>query len=280
MLVPQGAACTYQNMIFDAQNTATAKGVVGATTGTCLSNVKVMNCPGNGISLTGTANGIEYCEVTNCGGTAQFIISAGFFSRCYAHAGVSGTAGFSFGQGSVAVKCIAEGHTGAAGHGFIAGAGVALIQDCISYNNVGDGIKDTSSNVNTNVFMINNVIAKNTGVGIDNTSGVTIAGGTVVAVSPAFNNYMGSGGQANGTLTTGYSLNTSNNTSSLTADPFTSSGASDYTLNSTANGGPVLKSAGVPSSMPGMTGTGYPDVGVFRHQDPAGGTASGSFVFG
>lgn len=58
----------------------------------------------------------------------------------------------------------------------------------------------------------------------------------------------------------------------LTADPFTNGAGGDFTLNSTAGGGAAVKGVGTPGTIPGVTGTGYPDLGAFQSQAPAAST--------
>jgi hypothetical protein len=56
----------------------------------------------------------------------------------------------------------------------------------------------------------------------------------------------------------------------LTANPFTNSGAGDYSLNSTAGGGALLKGTGYPGLFPNGTTTGHLDIGPV--QSAGGGT--------
>lgn len=60
----------------------------------------------------------------------------------------------------------------------------------------------------------------------------------------------------------------------FSVDPYTNRAGKDFTLNSTTGGGALLRSSGFPGAIPGATGAGKPDFGVFRHQDPASGGGS------
>ena len=60
----------------------------------------------------------------------------------------------------------------------------------------------------------------------------------------------------------------------LSADPYTNAAANDFTLNNTAGGGALLRSAGFPGSVTGGN-TGFVDVGAY--QVAAGGGSSGSY---
>jgi hypothetical protein len=62
----------------------------------------------------------------------------------------------------------------------------------------------------------------------------------------------------------------------LTANPFTNAGAGDYSLNSTAGGGALLKGTGFPGIFPGATSTGHLDIGAVQSSGGGGG-AVGNF---
>jgi len=63
---------------------------------------------------------------------------------------------------------------------------------------------------------------------------------------------------------------------SLTANPFTSAGTGDYSLNSTAGGGAACKGAGFPGVFPGGLSTGHADIGAV--QSGGGGSVGGMLV--
>ncbi len=63
----------------------------------------------------------------------------------------------------------------------------------------------------------------------------------------------------------------------LTADPFTAGGSADFSLNSTAGGGALLKNQGLPLTT--AEGNNYIDIGPLRHQDPAGGGGTRGYTF-
>lgn len=58
----------------------------------------------------------------------------------------------------------------------------------------------------------------------------------------------------------------------LSADPFTNAAGLDFSLNSTAGGGALLKGVGWPQSFPGLAGTSYPDIGAYQSQGGGGTT--------
>ncbi len=54
----------------------------------------------------------------------------------------------------------------------------------------------------------------------------------------------------------------------LTADPFTNAAGNDFSLNTTAGGGALCRAAGIPGTWPGLSTTGYRDIGAVQHADP------------
>jgi hypothetical protein len=65
----------------------------------------------------------------------------------------------------------------------------------------------------------------------------------------------------------------------LTATPFTNSGSGDYSLNSTAGGGALLKGTGKPSSFLGGTTTSSPDMGAVQTlASSSSGTSNYGFI--
>ena len=65
----------------------------------------------------------------------------------------------------------------------------------------------------------------------------------------------------------------------LTVNPFTNAAGGDFTLNSTANGGALLRATGAFNAWPNLTQVGYRDFGAIQHQD-AGGTTFTTFIEG
>ena len=57
----------------------------------------------------------------------------------------------------------------------------------------------------------------------------------------------------------------------LTGDPFVDAANGNFQLNNTAGAGAACRAAGFPGTVPGLSAVGYADIGVYQHQDPAGG---------
>ncbi len=124
---------------------------------------------------------------------------------------------------------------------------------------------------NSTVAVVNSIIANHSGNGITVTSPINVTlinsiiygnGGYGVSCSAAPN--------VHAQLYTAFGSNTSGNRQNLptdssditlTADPFTNSAGEDYSLNSTAGGGALLKNLGFPGVFQGSATTGYNSVG-------------------
>lgn len=64
------------------------------------------------------------------------------------------------------------------------------------------------------------------------------------------------------------------NTIALSSDPYVNAASDNFALNTTAGGGALLRAKGLPASIPGDGTTGYPDIGMYQHQDSAGGSVA------
>ncbi len=93
--------------------------------------------------------------------------------------------------------------------------------------------------------------------------GLRLAGGTLVSVAGGNNAF---GANAEGDRS-GFSALPGD--IALTANPFTSSGAGDYSLNSTAGGGAASRGAGFPGAFPGGLSVGHLDIGAVQSAVPA-----------
>lgn len=65
----------------------------------------------------------------------------------------------------------------------------------------------------------------------------------------------------------------------LTADPFTNAAAGDFSPNTTAGGGAVLRAAGFPTSFPGLSTNSYGDIGAAQSQAAPSGFPTRARVF-
>jgi hypothetical protein len=179
------------------------------------------------------------------------------WARCRTGAASSGTAhGFSSNSnGTIFSHCVA---VGAGGQGFAGGNGnLTNFDHCVAYNNVSHGFSIGADN------FLESCIAEANG-----------SSGTVY------------GFETTGTETgqrlvncAGYNNRTANydsakfwsyqvvNFQALSGSPFTNASGGDFTLNNTAGAGASCR--GVSVTIPGISTTSYPDIGVAQHTDPA-----------
>lgn len=133
-----------------------------------------------------------------------------------------------------------------------------LVSNSAIVGNSGDGVYVSRTIIS--LSLVNNVIYGNGGWGVS----LSEQPSSAVVRANAF-----------GANTSGARNNLSAGTGDVTlsADPFTNSGAGDYSLNATAGGGAACRSAGFPGATP-WGGVGYADIGALQHQGSGGGTSS------
>ena len=210
-----------------------------------------------------TTNVIERCEIKNCTGSGCLV--SGNYTGCWIHDNAGYGINVSYADFCIE-NCIISGNTN---HGFYdsTGAGSSetmLISGNTFYNNNGDGIRQNSDYARMPWLIKNNVFYSNAGYGINlvnlNTSGK-------IDGCPRTIMYNAYGSNTSGATNGVESSETGAVT--LTGDPFTNAGSGDFSLNNTAGAGAALRAAGFPGTMPGGTTTGYHDIGVAQHADPA-----------
>lgn len=128
----------------------------------------------------------------------------------------------------------------------------ASISNCTIANNGANGVNLGSVNTPILVFS-DNIIYGNTSTGVTYT--YTASGGSAFLLLVNRNNAYG----GNGTNRASF-LSAGTNAITLTSDPFTNSASRDYTLNSSAGGGALLKSIGANF----LNLTNYKDIGALQ----------------
>jgi len=224
----------------------------------------------NGImSGSNLYNRVTHCLVSHCDGTNAFstiqcmkckafsCAASGFQSGanwgCWADACVTG---FSMGGGLPQTNCIASNNTG---DGF-AGNSAPLV-GCTSYNNSGDGFQVSTSNRGT--YLANCVTYGN--------GGYSYNGMTTADLSNCASSNTDTSGRFN--QTPFFDIDGI----ALTADPFTNAAGGDFSLNTDAGGGALLRAAGINP----FGQTGFLDAGAVQHEDAGGGGGGGSnFILG
>lgn len=157
---------------------------------------------------------------------------------------------------------ILEGTTGAS----VTITGPVAIVQHNSFEGTGGNALVVSNSVTVIARFQNNIF-----YGCNRAIGITAGGANVQPwLSASRCNAFGNNTNAN----TGWGTSTGDVT--LTADPFTNSGAGDYSLNTTSGGGAACRQVGFPGAFPGGTSTGYPDIGAVQAQVTA--SSSGIIV--
>jgi len=249
-----------QNLIFSS----TSGGVIGISVGS--NGTQISNCKVTGFAsgIVTTNTGYVYnTEVMGCTIVGISSNSGGnnCIMGCWVHdntcVGISlgGT-----GAQNQVIDCLITNCTGASSDGIIyaTNVGGATIVGNTIYGSGRDGIRLSATiSIATNII-VNNIISNSSGYGIN----VMTAQDHPVSASINYNGYYSN------TLGNTNNLNTGPNSIAMSASPFNNPGGNDFSLNSAAVGGLELKNAGFPSVMPGQTTpVGYPDIGVYRHQD-------------
>ncbi len=202
---------------------------------------------------TGTNYRFQRCTATSPSGTANgFLLAAanGTLSRCLVYN--SGGDNFRMTAGAMVIfdDCTAHTNSGSAKAGFNLGASsslAAILSNCVAYGITGgNGFITTANNP------LNHLYNCAGGGNTTNVNGI-----------PA--------GQVEGFITLG-------------ADPVVSAAGLNFAPNTTANGGALLRAAGLPGAtaatqLPGLSTLSYPDVGAVQHADPAAG-GGGNIISG
>jgi hypothetical protein len=219
---------------------------------------KALNCSNSGFAgFSAQETGLNLCEATGCSGSAG--IPAAYTLAtclgCTAHDNT--TTGFS---GCLTFSCIAANNSGSSSDGFSNNNSSGTSANCTAYLNGRDGFRYLGTV--SRLDYINCLAESNGGYGFNagsatdltylyNCAGYNNTSGLVqTAVIPA--------GQQIGLIT-------------CTAEIFTNAGSNDFSLNNTTNGGKSCRAAGITGAFPGLSTTGFLDVGAAQHQDSGGG---------
>jgi hypothetical protein len=204
-----------------------------------LTRSTIRNCTSNGITFTGSGsnitcyyntivdNGARGIRVNGAGIGLYFNIIAGNTNEGYYNVSASGTSAF-----------------------------LSSVIGNVFHGNGGDGFHMENSSGGFPIFFFNNILTSNGAYGARNlTANVFEARNGVLARKNAYYNNA-----------TGDRLNfaTGEDDITLTGDPFTNSGAGDFSLNNTADRGAALRALGFPATIgpAGATTANYIDIGA------------------
>lgn len=237
-----GASNTWlRNVIVDGASLTSSRGVAGTGASSSVSNVFAKNCTNGGIVSFAVA---VRCKATGCATISAFnsITSA---HTCVAYSNtITG-----FGSCTCLVFTLSYSNSGASSDGI----GGAIAINCTTYGNGRDGFRTTS-------FTINCIAESNTGIGYNVSSNTN---GAQLLNDAAYNN---TGGDFSVVSTTTHGFATGSITG--TASFFTNAAGGDFSLNTAAGGGALLRAAGYPGVLP-IGGTGYLDIGALQSHGAA-----------
>lgn len=258
---------TVSNISVDCASKAATTGIYFLGSYTRGVRIKAANCTSYGLRL-GQSSGYGWCflcEATGNSGTAGiYLMTATQCIGCESYANT--THGFQLGATAGCVGCLSYGNTGASSDGFNSSSIGYRCVGCTAYGNERRGF---DLNGSQGVILVNSV-AEASGVGFYAASSMT---GAYLVNCAGYNN-------AGGDYNASYVTNVLNFQAVTAGSPFTSAPTGDFSLNSTASRGALLRAAGFPGIFPAGTTTGYVDIGVAQHADPAasGGTKAATWV--
>jgi hypothetical protein len=215
--------------------------------------VTVKNCTGGGISMG--VGGAILCDATGCATTNVITGSSAMALYCVAWS--NSTNGIV--NVMAAVFCLSVNNSGG-GHGFFASGVTGTYVQCTAFGNGGDGFRGASLAINISMSCINCVSYGNTGLGYNCTAATDI----MFLISCA-------AGNNSTNFATNISLDSQLGNITLSANPFTNSAGGDFSTNTTAGGGALLRAFGIIGALPGVSTTTAQDVGASQHADPVGG---------
>jgi hypothetical protein len=219
--------------------------------------VTAKNCTASGINAG--AGGAVLCDTTGCT-TSNTIIGSGPIIFCVAWSN-------SFGgivNVPMAVGCLSVNNSGGSGHGFFSSGFLGVFINCTAFGNAGDGFRAAALAINVNVTCVNCLSYGNTGVGYNCTAATNI----MLLLNCA-------AGSNTPNFATNISLDSQLGNITLSANPFNNSAGGDFSLNSTAGGGALLRALGAIGAFPGVSTSTKLDVGAAQHTDAGGGGGGG-----
>lgn len=251
----------YENLILDGTGTNTVV-VAASNTNFILTNTTIRNSTATCYLSTGSI-GMSRSEISGCKGAYAISAGAGYYSYNWLHDNINSTAVVSTsGTGGTFVGNLL---TNNSGQGLRISSPVVIVGNTF-YRQGTASVYMLSSTPMSSVY--NNLFACSGTYGIDSVSSPA----QTVNQWVDYNGY-----HANTSGTTHYLVPGSHDvslgasgTACATNNPFVapvSSGAGDWTLNSTLGTGAVLRAAGFPQTLAGTTAKGYPDIGAYQHAD-------------
>lgn len=250
-----GGYLTFDNIEFDGVNNSGAVPLVNSNIYNRYINCRFHNCLDIGVRTANAGVTLIDCEIDHCAvgvsGGRQSILF------CYIHDCSTAGVAFSAGNRGNAKGCFFL--NCAKSIQFVDNEDVT-VDDCLSYGSTGTAFSIESLTASTATLL--NCIAINSG-GYGFVTPATNS--TYLIFCAGYNNFSGN--------TDGHAMQNAGFIT-LSADPCNAAGSGDYSLNTAAGGGALLRGLGFPAKLAGLATTAiYGDPGPFQHQDAGGGLA-------
>lgn len=211
-----------------------------------------------GVDLVGAGCVLLDSLVDGCSGSSGVIASSAFTANgCVVSGCVArnpGTIGIAASGYWRIDRCVV---TGAGNHAFLVNtsSSATILAACVARGATTSGFSIASQSA-----IINCVAASCGGYGFD-LNGSTF--GHLMRACAVWNN-------TSGAINNPGTISSNEGFVTLTESPFVDAAGLDFSLNSAAGGGALLKGAGWPQSFPGLVGTSYPDIGAYQSQSGGG----------
>jgi hypothetical protein len=261
-LVICGSGSVIENLIIDGRRDAyTLTRGISAVNGSAVRNVKLMRCVGfplfiSGVTLIDVMESTDNADVISVGNTSVKIL------KLYAHdnTGAALTTSSNFVSLLMSDSIIESNGAAGVNIALTAFTAQAKFDNCTFYGNTGAGIDITA---NSTHIVINNCIFEGNGnYGIDSPGRQS---GVKLNNCAFYNNTSGKYNTAN--------IATINVSGEIipTVSPFVDAANGDFRLNMNAGGGALLRGAGYPQTLPGLTYAHRRDIGAHQHSGPSRG---------
>jgi hypothetical protein len=272
-LITTALANYVEGITCDGNNRTSSRGFAGAaSTFSTLVNCRGQNCTN---SAFGTIHQCIRCYATGCATVSPFT-SVDFMYACVADTNT--VTGITVPSNGYVDRCYSINNTGStAVHGFSYNCSGQMMVNCVAYGNAGSGFNNSSVATGRRDALVN-CHAENNAV-----NGFTAAAANDVDLYLNCSGFNNTSGNTNNAVARNLV-----NFINATASPFTNAAGKDFSLNTNATGGALLRAAGVPgalaaNSLPGISTLSYVDIGGAQHKDPVAGggrTMSSTIIFG
>lgn len=232
-----------ENIEVDGNSRTTSRGF-SLNSSSVVYKCRGRNCTNSAFSAS--AAQLVMCEATGCATAAVF--NGGTCYGCVAYS--NSITGFSVSSGGTMQFCLSVNNT--SGYGFLVSASGGLI-NCTAYGNGLDGFRMNAGSLWNSC--INCIAVNNSAYGFN---GSAVHNGAILYNCAGYNNTSGNINSTN--IPTAQQIAFS----ALSASPFNDAAGGDFSLNMTASAGDSCRQGGIPGVFPGVSTTGYPDIGCVQ----------------